>query len=388
MSRGRIIWLCLLAASATLATTGPREATAAPPATQEEAEQRLTDLKRDIAELQAKLNAARQEHRTGQELLRTLDLAIQETTRRLRSLDGQRLEHEQRLIALERERDSERERMREHEAGLAAQLASTYRLARQSRIKLVLNQNDPLRLARLLAFHDYINRAQAARIATLRAALQRLEGLYREIDTAIRQLDVLRHEEQESLETKQAQRTDRERLLADLGRQIGGEESRLAELERDRADLEKLIERLGDALADIPADLGQGLALAELKGRLAMPVKARVRHAFGQSRGAGLHWQGWLMDAPVGSEVRSIAHGRVAFADWFRGYGLMMIVDHGQGFMSLYGYNESLLWEVGDWVERGTVIATVGSSPGGEQGLYFELRRNGEPIDPAGWLQR
>lgn len=359
-----------------------------PPATQEEAEQRLAGLVRDIAELQQRLESARQEHREGQDQLRQMDLAIQESARAVRNLDEQRAEREGRLSLLEAERDAERVRMREREDQLAQLLVATYRLARESRIKLILNQEDPLRAARLLGFHDYINRAQAARITELRNALQRLEDLYREIDGELRELSAVRQRQQETLETQQSQRADRERLLAELGRQIGGEEARLAGLERDRQDLEQLIARLSDVLADIPADLGQRVGLGERKGRLAMPVRAPVRHAFGQSRGAGLRWQGWLLEAPAGSEVRSIAHGRVAFADWFRGYGLMLIVDHGQGFMSLYGYNESLLWEVGDWVEPGTVIATVGTGPGGEQGLYFELRRDGKAIDPAAWLQR
>ena len=119
-----------------------------------------------------------------------------------------------------------------------------------------------------------------------------------------------------------------------------------------------------------------------------MPVKGRVKHAFGQLRTAGLRWQGWLISADNGSEVKSIAYGRVAFSDWLRGYGLLMIIDHGDGFMSLYGNNESLLLEVGDWVEANAAISTVGSSPSGGDGLYFEIRKNGKAMDPAVWLHR
>ena len=117
-------------------------------------------------------------------------------------------------------------------------------------------------------------------------------------------------------------------------------------------------------------------------------MPGHVIHSFGQQRAAGMKWQGWLIKAETGTEVKNIAYGRVAFADWLRGYGLLMIIDHGQGFMSLYGYNESLLWEVGDWVEPGAVIATVGGSQGGEQGLYFEMRKDGKAVDPAVWLKR
>ena len=119
-----------------------------------------------------------------------------------------------------------------------------------------------------------------------------------------------------------------------------------------------------------------------------IPVKGKVRHAYGQPRTAGLHWQGWLIGAENGSEVKAIAYGRIAYSDWLRGYGLLMIIDHGDDFMSLYANNESLLHEVGDWVEPGTAISTVGTSPVTGSGLYFEIRKNGRAMDPAVWLKR
>ena len=119
-----------------------------------------------------------------------------------------------------------------------------------------------------------------------------------------------------------------------------------------------------------------------------MPVNGPVRHAFGQTRKGGLHWQGWLIGVEAGTEINAVAYGRVAFADWLRGYGLLIIIDHGEGFMSLYGHNESLLYEAGDWVEPEQVISVVGVAAGSNQGLYFELRKNGKAIDPAVWLAR
>ena len=119
-----------------------------------------------------------------------------------------------------------------------------------------------------------------------------------------------------------------------------------------------------------------------------MPVAGPVKYAYGQSRDGGLSWQGWLIGAEPGTEACAVAYGRVAFADWLRGYGLLIIIDHGHGFMSLYGHNESLLFEVGAWVEPGEAISVVGANPGSDQGLYFELRRGGKAIDPAGWLAR
>ncbi len=184
------------------------------------------------------------------------------------------------------------------------------------------------------------------------------------------------------------QREQRRTLLAELDERIDNEESRLKELERNQHDLEMLVERLTDVLADIPADLGKHLGVTGQKGRIPMPVAGPVRHAFGQSRGGGLHWQGWLIAAVAGTEVSTIAYGRVAYADWLRGYGLLIIIDHGEGFMSLYGHNESLLYEAGDWVEPGEIISVIGVRTGSDQGLYFELRRNGKSVDPDVWLAR
>jgi septal ring factor EnvC (AmiA/AmiB activator) len=119
-----------------------------------------------------------------------------------------------------------------------------------------------------------------------------------------------------------------------------------------------------------------------------MPIEGPVRHAFGQDRGSELNWQGWLIGADAGAEVKAVAYGRVAFADWLRGYGLLIIIDHGDGYMTLYGHNESLLHDAGNWVDAGEIISVVGSNPGSGQGLYFELRRNGKAVDPAAWLAR
>jgi len=240
----------------------------------------------------------------------------------------------------------------------------------------------------MLAYYDHINRAQVTIIRSLRAILLELEQTHQLIEAELQRIQTVQTEQHAVQERQQAQRKEREELVTALATQIDNAEAQLRNLERDRKDLEELLQRLSDVLADIPADLGQHLSITEQRGKLSPPVEGRVLHSFGQRRAAGMNWQGWLMEAPNGTEVTSIAYGRVAFADWLRGYGLLMIIDHGQGFMSLYGYNESLLWDVGDWVEPGDVIATVGGSQGGDQGLYFEMRKDGKAVDPAVWLKR
>lgn len=353
-----------------------------------EAESRLGQVLAEIDQLKTRLESSRTEQRKEQDRLRNLDLRIQQANGDLRKLQEQKAAQQQELEALLQQRSEYLAQLEQRMDQLAEQLRRSYRNSRQSRIQLVLNQDDPGRLGRLLAYYDYYARAQADRIALLRSALTTLEVMQQSIDRQLSQLERLRAEQQAALEGLGEQRAQRQVLMAELASQIGSEASRLQELERNRQDLEALIERLTNVLADIPPDLGNHVGVEKQKGRLPMPLQGPVKHAYGQRRSGGLNWQGWLIGAKAGTEVAAIAYGRVAFADWLRGYGLLIIVDHGQGYMSLYGYNESLLHDAGAWVEPGDPISIVGTNPGNEQGLYFELRKAGKAIDPAGWLSR
>jgi septal ring factor EnvC (AmiA/AmiB activator) len=352
------------------------------------AESKLGEVLQEIRRLTAQLEASRTEHRKEQDNLRQLDLQIQQVNRDLRALEARRLEHEEELAELELQRGEYLASLEQRMNRLAQQLRAAYRGGRQSRMKLVLNQDDPLLLGRMLAYYEYFNRAQLQQISLLREALTRLEVMQQSIDRELDRIASLAGEQKALLGRLDGQRQEREALLAELDRQVGSEESRLQELARNRRDLETLIERLTDVLADIPADLGSHVGVEKQKGRLPMPAQGAVKFAYGQGRSGGMNWQGWLIGVEPGTEVSAVAYGRVAFADWLRGYGLLIIIDHGHGFMSLYGHNESLLHEVGAWVEPGEVISVVGTNPGSDQGLYFELRKGGKAIDPAGWLAR
>ena len=354
----------------------------------DQAEQRLANLSQEIAGLQETLEAARSEHRQEQAELRTLDLEIDSTSRESRKLSQQQEAQQAELQRLEADRQTQLAEMSERKDRLAEILRSAYRLDRNSRIKLVLNQDDPVQLSRMLAYYEYFNRRHLQDLALLLESLEALERMQSLISEELARLEVTRLQLDESLQRLSVQRQTRLQLIDTLDEQIGSDEARLKELERNREDLVKLLERLEYALADIPADLGARLGVARQKGQLPMPLPGRVQHGYGQKRAGSLSWQGWLIAADPGAEVRSVAYGRVAFADWLRGYGLMLIIDHGDGFLSLYGNNESLLAEVGDWVEPGEAVAVVGTNPGMSQGLYFELRKDGKAVDPAAWIKR
>lgn len=355
---------------------------------QAEAEARLIQLKSQINRLKNDLEQSRSSLSDEQKALRDTDHAIQTNARELRKLESSMLIHERKLSHLHTERQDYLHSLDQRRDILARQIMTAYRLGRESRLKLVLNQDSPALLSRTLAYYDYFSRSQAVQIKELRQVLQTLDQMQANINLELSALNQVQKSRQATRDEMTDQRNQRQTIIASLSSQIGTDELRLAELQDNRNDLETLLKKLSAVLADIPADLGQRLGPADLKGSMPIPVKGRVKHAYGQARTAGLHWQGWLIGAANGSEVKTIAYGRVAYSDWLRGYGLLMIIDHGDGFMSLYANNESLLYEVGDWVEPGATISTVGTSALSGNGLYFEIRKNGKAMDPAVWLKR
>lgn len=356
--------------------------------TKKQAQVQLKRLKSEISDLQDGLESARSTLTDEQKTLRKIDLDIQANTLELRKLEPTRQQHELELTGLKTEQQKYLQSLDDRRQLLAQQILAAYRLGRESRLKLVLNQDSPAELSRTLAYYDYFSRAQSSRIHELRQVLDTLDQMQEKINIELSALDEVQSKLKVVLDEMTGQRNQRQLIINNLSSQIGTDESRLNELNNNRKDLETLLERLSNVLADIPADLGTRRGPDELKGRMSMPVKGRVMHAYGQPRSAGLRWHGWLIVAKSGSEVRAVAYGRVAYSDWLRGYGLLIIIDHGDGFMSLYANNESLLHEVGDWVEPGTVISTVGSSSLNDDGLYFEIRKNGKAMDPAVWLKR
>jgi len=356
--------------------------------TKEEAESRLKTLESEISNLQKELERTRSTLSDEQKALKAADLDIQKSALELRALESTRQVHVRELAGLKTERQNYLDSLEKRREVLATQIMAAYRLGRESRLKLVLNQDSPALLSRTLAYYDYFSRSQASQINELRQVLKTLDEMQAKINVELSVLDDVQKSQQAVLNEMTDQRNQRQAVIDTLSGRIDSEETRLTELQRDQQDLEALLEKLSDALADIPSDLGQQNGLLELKGKMPIPVKGRVKQAYGQPRTAGLRWQGWLINADVGSDVKAIAYGRVAYSDWLRGYGLLMIIDHGDGFLSLYANNESLLREVGDWVEPGSNISTVGSSPVNGDGLYFEIRKDGKAMDPAVWLKR
>ncbi len=219
--------------------------------------------------------------------------------------------------------------------------------------------------------------------------LSALIAVTQDIQSAKTELTARRESGQAEIDLLTTHRAERELLINKLAAQLADHRQRLRAYARDEKSLLDLLERLQDVLADIPRQISDALPLAQLRGRLPWPLEGRVVTAFGTTLGPGRTADGIVIAAATGTEVLAIAHGRVAYADWLRGFGLLIIVDHGDGYMSLYANNEALLRDEGDWVQAGTALARAGSSGGAEQsGLYFELRKNSQPLNPSLWLRK
>jgi septal ring factor EnvC (AmiA/AmiB activator) len=350
-------------------------------------EQELAEVQERISKLKLSMDkvAAERDRLTGE--LQEIEMAIAEQRTRIKEI-----EREQRYTANKKQKlDAELADREAHldaeSAALAAQVRAAYMSGSQEKIKLLLNQHDPATLGRLMAYYRYLNDYRAENIGAVIEEIRKLDELRSQIaaeEARLAQLARSRYDELGRLNTSLESRKE---LLASLRRKISDSGKEVERLAAQEKDLSRLITELTSILSDYPISSEQ--PFSELRGRLTWPVAGTLLHDFGQPRAGGIKWNGVVLAAPRGREVRAIYHGRVAFADWLAGMGLLVIVDHGDGYMTLYGYNETILKDTGDWVAPGDVIATVGDSGGQAQAsLYFELRSGTRPENPRRWVTR
>ncbi len=355
------------------------------------------------AELKARLEAVRDEQRRidveragarGQSRdlvakLREDELAIARVAAEIATLDERIIAQVAEVARLDAEAAGIEARLATQRAALAALLRSAYAAGRHERLRILFAPEDLGRIERALAYHRYLQRDRVARIDALRVDRDALSAVRAAAQAAARALADDRAERSQQAAALEQARAARSATLAELKIRIDDATERLAALGKDERGLLDLIARLRDAIADIPKVLAGAEPFASLRGRLPWPAAGPMREGFGVATGGGRPSEGVLIEAARGAPVRAVSHGRVAFADWMAGYGLLLIVDHGDGYMSLYAHNEAVRAEVGDWVSAGEVIAEAGNSGGrSDSGLYFELRAKGRPVDPVGWLAR
>ena len=349
-----------------------------------EAELRQVRTRIEAIRKQIHADAERRDALTGQ--LKQADLQIQSARERLAEVRGRRIESEQKLAGLRNEQAQTQRAVVDERDELGTELKIAYMNGRQEQLKLLLNQRDPAALGRMMAYYGYFGRARADRITSITEHLAHLELLGESIATETARLRELEEENQRDVRALAGARERRAQTLAEVQAKLRTRNDQLAKLQADAQALEKLVEQLRRAIEEFPELAEQ--PFQRVKGKLPWPVKGSLLAKYGQLRAGGpLKWQGVVIAADRGAQVRAPYYGRVVYADWLPGLGLLIVLDHGGGYMSLYGHNEQVYRRVGDRVAPGDLLAAVGEAAGlGRPGLYLEIRKGKQTLDPQDWL--
>ncbi len=354
-----------------------------------------TEKDRELARVRLELEALRAEvaRDTGKrdELtarLKTIEASLAEVARAVEATSAELAAAEERLADLSRQSKTQEAHLAGERDTLAGLVRTAYVNGRQERLKMLLNQEDPASLGRLMAYYRYFNGQRVGRIDEVQSQLVRIEALAAETEAQTERLADLRAQRAGELETLEAARGERRTVLAAIDARLRESGTQIGRLEQQEATLKALIEELKKRLAEFPVESDQ--PFATLKGKLAWPVRGTLLGDFGQPRaGRRVKWNGVLVGTERGTPVQAVAHGRVAYADWLPGLGLLIVLDHGDGYLSLYGHNETVNRSAGEWVDAGDVVATVGDSGGqARPALYFELRNKRTPVNPHRWFAR
>lgn len=355
---------------------------------EEKAREQLRALEKDIERITREITAASTQRDTLQRQLRDAEVRLGELQRDIAATGSDIEAQEAELEVLEVRRSELRAARAAQEERVALELRAAWESGGQGHLRLLLEQRHPDTVARLMAYYRYLLRSRSEVLAGYRATLAELDEVGARIDETLESLAARREDlERQRGELADSQQQREEALLA-LQSDIESGNRQLKEKEADRAELEELLRAIEEAVVELAVPENYQ-PFAKARGAMPWPVSGAPSNRFGRPRNEGkMRWQGVTIPAPEGTPVRAIHHGRVVYADWLRGSGLLLIIDHGEGYMSLYAHNQSLLREVGEWVGAGDSVSTVGDT-GGRDGhaLYFEIRHQGKPVDPAQWCR-
>lgn len=409
-SFARILCLALFTLCFSLTTE------ANPSASKSKAE--LIAIHKKIEALNKELNTSREAHKDAADELKDSEKAISEANRRLHQLNQQERKNRETLVSLEKQQASLLEKLDTQQQLLGKQLYQQYLHGQQNHLQIILQQQDPNEIARQLHYFSYVSKARTELIHGMQDNLKQMTEINEKTTAALKEIETLKIAQEEERKSLQTQKTERSKVLKKLSTQIANQRNEINKLKRDEKRLSSLVTRLAKIAREqaaakrrqaeaakkptdskttpsktiaknqaLPSSQYDGSNFAALKGKLNLPVRGEVTNRYGAARrDTGLSWKGLFIRAAEGSDVKSVAKGSVVFADWLRGFGNLIIIDHGDGYMSLYGNNQSLLKSLGDDVKGGDTIASVGNTGGNESsGLYFELRRQSKPFDPMAW---
>ncbi|MFT3906656.1 MAG: peptidoglycan DD-metalloendopeptidase family protein [Steroidobacteraceae bacterium] len=319
--------------------------------------------------------------------LKSAELGVADARSQLAGLRADIAGREQRRTELARNRDREQAALREQRAALAGQLRAAYMIGREEPLRLLLNQHDPQQVGRMLGYYRYFGAARARQIGAIDAHLAKIAELDQQIAAEQQQLVELQKSQQGRLASLEQARSQRQDVLAGLQKESESRSQSLQRLKSQQSSLEKLLRDLRRNVSPaLPPDTSS--AFGKLRGQLGWPLGGKVVASYGERRAGDVRWDGMVISADRDQPVAAIAAGTVVYADWLPGLGLLVIVDHGEGYLSLYGYTSRIYKKAGERVSAGETIAAAGDTGGrSEPQLYFEIRRGGKPIDPAGWFR-
>ncbi|HHB92277.1 MAG TPA: hypothetical protein ENK59_03585 [Thioploca sp.] len=372
--------LCLLSGLTTvsLAATSP---TATP-------KEQLHQLELQIQKLQRQMHNTRTKYGRLRQQLQDSEEDIGEVARRLEILHGSLTDKQHSLTDFQNQQIVLQDKLATQRSRLAQQVRNAYIVGHQNYLKLWLNQESPFIIGRLLTYYDYFNQARIDQIKEINSTLGSLTNIKQTINSETSDLNKLVSNQRDKKIELELNYKERHKILDELTKILENQDQELNRLQDDKYQLQSLLGTLEDGFKNIPQPIGWYNSFKKLKGQLPYPIKGKIIKNFGQPSIGYLKWQGILIKAKKGTKIRSIAWGRVIFAQWFRNLGLLVIIDHGSGYMSLYAHNQSLYIKIGDWVKTGDVIATVGNSGGRKTpALYFEIRQQGIPQPPKKWLR-
>ena len=352
-------------------------------------EKQLKTLLRKIDKLKKSIDVKEDNRSSYTKQLKSVERKIGKVNRQISATDKKITAKKSELKALRATRLKHQKKLSQENDYLAEQVYAAFTLGRQERAKLLFSQQNPQALQRNLVYYQYFSNARVALINDVQRNIDKIIAT----EELIRQAQLELEQNQKSLETQiKGLKVDlgkRKTIISSLSKELKQQGGSLSRLQDEATQLQNLIKSIEEIFVDAPELEISQKAFAELKGKLAWPVKGKLKKLFGRNKPQSeLRWQGVVIEAPNGRQVKAVSHGRIAFADWLRGLGNLVIIDHGNSYLSLYGHNESLYKSAGEWVEAGDVISTIGNSGGqNKSGLYFEIRKKGRPQNPTGWCK-
>ena len=380
-------WLCL-SAVLTFALCASGRGAVTEPADTAQAKAKLAAVRARITELTNRMGSQLAQRDSMSARVRETELVIAAKRQRVEELHAAQAVAERRRSELRAEQSRNQNALQSERASLASQALAAYMIGRQEELKLLLNQSNPASLGRTLAYYRYFAEQRIQKIRSIEDDEKRLQQLVVDIEQQTRELQTLEDDASKEIAGLQHARADRAVAVAALTKKLASGNQELGNLRREEQAVETLVADLARMLQDFPVDPSQ--SFDHMRGKLPWPVLGRLSTRYQAPRdnsAGGVRWNGVMIDTARGAKVRAAFFGRVVYADWLQGLGLLMIIGHSGGYMTLYGHAEVLYKSVGDSVAPGDVIAALSDTEGASPQLYFEIREGRKTVDPKAWLK-